>query len=500
MTIGELLKNIPARSIFGDTNTEIGQIRYNSREVEAGDVFVAINGFHVDGHIFIPEAIRRGAAIIIHESESRYPEVIDVHVANSRQTLARMADRFYNSPASALSIIGITGTNGKTTTAFLIKNILDRAGFPCGLIGTIQYQIGNKIIEPVWTTPEAPELHHLFAQLRDQRMRCISMEVSSHALKQDRVFGLQFRVAVFTNLSRDHLDFHKDMEDYQRSKEKLFEQLDPVVGWGVSNLDDPVGKSLAKKYPQCFYTYSAKRFEGDIYPDGVEISSNGIAGIFETPAGGLEIKSPLNGEFNVYNILAAIGVGVAMDVAPGDIVRGIEQTAFVPGRFEKISVGQPFNVIIDFAHTPDSVERSLAAARKITKGKIIALLGCGGDRDAGKRPLMGQIVSTASDICIITSDNPRTEKPEKIIDDIYAGISHGAVTVRIADRKSAIEHALSLANEGDTVILLGKGHERYQIIGTKRIVFDDHEISKTWLEQQKWDQSPVNKERSIELT
>ena len=483
ITIGDLLQGVDVQSLIGNMDTEIKQIHHNSKNIEEGDVFVALAGIHADGHDYIPMAIEKGAAVVVHEKKLQLEGVINVRVGNTHKALALMADRYFNSPASSTLITGITGTNGKTTTTYIVKQILDSAGVSCGLIGTINYQIGDTLIEPPWTTPDALELHSLLARMRDKQLQSVVMEVSSHALKQDRVYGLQFRAAVFTNLSRDHLDYHPDMEDYRRSKEKLFGQIDPVKGWGVSNLDDPVGEEIAKKYSERMITYSSKRLRGDIYPDEIELTSTGMKGTFETPVGKLDITSPLVGEFNLSNVLAAIGTGITLEIKSESIVEGIKKASSIPGRFEKISAGQSFNVIVDYAHTPDSVSRALKAARKFTDGKVITLLGCGGDRDQGKRSLMGEIAAEFADTAIITSDNPRSEDPEKIIDEIFDGISSSAQAVRMVDRKQAIEQALSLAKSGDTVVLLGKGHEKYQVIGTRRIPFDDREIAEKWLKK-----------------
>ncbi len=498
MIVRELLRDIEILSVKGDEDITIREIRHHSGQVEPGDLFVALKGVHADGHTFIENAVSRGAAAVVHEREEHVEHALSIRVDDTSVALADLADAFYGSPAKNLTIVGITGTNGKTTTSYMIKNILETAGYPCGLFGTIQYMIGNDMIVPLWTTPEALELHRLLARMRDRRMRCVVMEVSSHALKQRRVHGIQFSVGVFTNLTRDHLDYHPDMEDYRRSKEMLFEQLDPVMGWGVANLDDPVGEELPAKFARHFITYSRRRGMGDVYPESIETSFAGIRGSFETPAGSLRISSKLTGEFNVSNILAAIGTGIAMEIEPEAIIEGIEETEVIPGRFERVDEGQPFSVIVDYAHTPDSVERALETARKITRGRLIGLLGCGGDRDHGKREIMGRIVSSLADLAIITSDNPRTENPDAIIDDIFKGIPAGVPVVRIADRKAAIEYALSLAGPDDAVMLLGKGHENYQVIGRTKFPFDDREIARKWIRGRSADGSPEYRSGGIQ--
>lgn len=480
MNLREILRDVDVMKINGDDNIEIDDIKYNSEDVTVNDIFVAIKGTHTDGNIFIDDAIRKGASCIIHEGENTYTGVTDIVVENSRKALAQISDRFYLSPSKDINLIGITGTNGKTTVSYLIKSILEASGEKTGLMGTISYAIEDESVDAPLTTPESLEIQRFLYKTRSKGARFAVMEVSSHALKQNRTFGLAFSGAVFTNLSRDHLDYHKSMEDYRDTKLKLFRQVDPDSGFIVINDDDPVSDIIRKTINTHCIGYSVNK-KSDIYPLSSEVSFNGTNITAQTPVGEITIHSKLVGGFNIYNILASIGTGIGLNINTETIKKGIENVEGVQGRAETIECGQKFKIIIDYSHSPDSVRNILSAVKPLTVGKVIAVLGCGGDRDEGKRPLMGSIVSEYADIPVITSDNPRTEDPIKIIDGMIEGIERKEKIIILPDRKEAIIKALSIAGDNDTVLILGKGHENYQIIGRKKIHFSDREIASEYL-------------------
>ncbi len=478
MKLKEIIKDVEILKKSGNEDIEIKNIKYNSKNVEKGDIFVAIKGMLSDGHKYIEDAVKKGASAVIHENNGLHPDIVNIKVPDSRKALALISDRFFNSPSKNLNLIGITGTNGKTTISYLIKNIIEASGEKCGLMGTISYKIDDESDDAVLTTPESYEIHSFLNRIRNKNASYAVLEVSSHALKQNRTYGLTFNTAVFTNISRDHLDYHPDMEDYIESKLKLFDQ-EPHTS--IINIDDPVHKKIIKKNIYCI-GYAISRL-ADIFPLKFDYSLDGINLIADTPRGMIEINSKLIGYFNIYNILAAVGAGISLNINNDIIKKGIENTEPISGRTEKIEHGQKFNVIIDYSHTPDSIFNVISTVKKITPGRVIAVFGCGGDRDKGKRQIMGKIAYENADKVIVTSDNPRTEKPDKIIKEITAGIDNPKDVLTIPDRKKAITKALTLAEENDSVLILGKGHETYQIIGKKRIHFSDKEIAENFLEK-----------------
>ena len=475
MNLKKLLENVDIIEIRGNNDIEIENIKYNSKDVEMGDIFVAIKGSHFDGHNFIEDAIKKGACAVVHQNNKTYSNITNIVVSESRKALAQLSDRFYNSPSKSLKLIGITGTNGKTTTSYLIKSIIETSGEKVGLLGTISYRIENECIDASLTTPESLEMHSFFNKINKLKAKYAVLEVSSHSLKQNRTYGLKFHSAVFTNISRDHLDYHQNMEDYINSKLMLFAQLDDKGSFAIINTDDVVSERIIKNVKRNYFNYSITK-KSDIYPINYEINFNGIRLTANTPKGEININSKLIGSFNIYNILAAIGVGIGLDIDSDAIKRGIELIENVPGRAEKLELRQKYNIIIDYSHTPDSLFNIISTMKRITKGRVIAVFGCGGDRDKGKRPIMGRIAEENADITIITSDNPRTEDPNQIISDIVQGIKKKENIIQIPDRKKAIFKALSIAEESDSVLILGKGHETYQIIGNKKIHFNDKEV------------------------
>jgi len=477
-----LLEALPDKRVLGRMPSEIRGVAYDSRKVEPGEVFVAIAGLKQDGRRFVEEALARGAAAVVLEGEDILEgrEVGRVLVASSRAALARLADRYFGHPSGALTVVGITGTNGKTTTSYLVEALLATEGRRTGLIGTVQYRIGDMSLPAGQTTPEALETQSLLRRMRDAGVTGVAMEVSSHALALSRVEGIDFDVAVFTNLTQDHLDFHVTMDAYRDAKRHLFQLL--AAGTkssraAVVNADDPSGPAMVAGLPLRTLTY-AVRAPADIHPARWSSGAEGIRMSVRTPGGPLEIASPLVGEHNVENLLAAIGVGLALGMDASVITCALGSVASVPGRFERVEAGQPFLVVVDYAHTPDALERTLETARKLRGpgGRLAVVFGCGGDRDRGKRPLMGEIASRLADHVWVTSDNPRSEAPAAIIADIVAGIRAGAARDRhetIVDRKTAIQRALTWAAAGDVVVIAGKGHETYQIVGSEVLPFDD---------------------------
>src|SRR6266851_3815076 len=453
-------------------------IAYDSRGVERGNVFVAMQGLHADGAAFARQAIERGAMAVVSER----PAPPDVPVAwvvveDARLALAVLAAAFWRHPSADMQVVGITGTNGKTTTAYLVASILDAAGIRCGVLGTVGYRIGDEMREATRTTPEATEVQSLLREMVDGGCGACAMEVSSHALSLRRVDETRFAVAVFTNLTRDHLDFHDDMEAYFQAKRRLFEMLPPDAP-AVINLDDPRGVALSEAGARPV-TYAINR-SADVTPGPLSLSLEGLAFDVRTPRGVLRIRSALVGRPNAYNILAAVSTGTSLGVAPEAIERGVSALRGVPGRFQVISSPKDeVTVIVDYAHTDDALRNLLETTRLLARGRLITVFGCGGDRDRTKRPLMGAVAGRLSDLILITSDNPRTEDPRRIIEEIQRGIT--ADTRRdsrqrlltIVDRREAISKAIELARPGDLVLVAGKGHEKYQVIGSQVLPFDD---------------------------
>ena len=477
-----LLEALTDKRVLGQLPAEIRGVAYDSRKVAPGEIFVAIPGLKQDGRRYVEDALARGATAVVLEGadllEGR--RVGRVLVGSTRAALARLADAYFGHPSGSLTVIGITGTNGKTTTSYLVDGLLAAQGRRTGLIGTVQYRIGALSIPAGQTTPEALETQQLLRRMVDDGVTGVSMEVSSHALALSRVEGIDFDVAVFTNLTQDHLDFHVTMDAYRDAKRHLFALLaagHKPTRTAVVNADDPSGLAMVADLPLHTVTYGV-RGRADVRPTRWSSGAEGIRMNVRTPAGHLDIASPLVGEHNVENLLAATGVGVALGMEPALIARALGSVASVPGRFERVEAGQPFLVVVDYAHTPDALERTLETARKLRgpSGRLAVVFGCGGDRDRGKRPLMGGIAARLADRVWVTSDNPRSEPPEAIIADIVAGIPGGLALDRhetIPDRKAAIQRALAWAGAGDVVVIAGKGHETYQIIGSDVLPFDD---------------------------
>lgn len=497
MKLRELLRGVGDwESGIKDMDMDISGIAYDSRKVKEGYLFVAIKGEKYDGHDFITEAIKRGAAAIVYERDVRERKngsPLYIKVKDSRSSLACVAHNFYEAPSEHLTLIGITGTNGKTTTTYIVKSILESWEKEVGLIGTIQYMVKDKTFPASYTTPESLEFHGLLRDMLSSGCTHVVTEVSSHALAQRRVDKAVFKVAVFTNLTRDHLDFHKTMEDYFRAKERLFRELIDREGTCVINLDDPYGKRLISELRSAsggrdtgiqILTYGLE--EGaDIVAMEIKNSLDGLRFKISFHGRSYDVSSPLMGFPNVYNILSAAGASISLEVPWQTIIKGIEKAGGVKGRFEKVDLGQNFLCIVDYAHTEDALERLIYTAKELVKNssrnghyvppRVITVFGCGGDRDRGKRPRMGAVATRLSDLVIITSDNPRSEEPSEIIREIEDGVVKRNYITE-PDRRKAIRKAIDMAGGSDVIIIAGKGHEDYQEVKGVRYRFNDKEI------------------------
>ena len=496
MVLHELLEKLTDAEIHGDTAIRITSLTCDSRAVHPGTLFFALRGLKVDGHNYIEKAVEAGAAAVVLEDAASAPTGLPwVRVADGRAAMGRLSALFNGDPTATKPLIGITGTNGKTTTTYLIEAILAATGLPTAVLGTISYRFGTTEIGASHTTPESTELQDAFRQLAAAGAQAFVMEVSSHALEQKRVDGCHFDVGIFSNLTRDHLDYHGDMEQYLAAKSRLFSELlkpDDIkaIRRAVVNMDDPYGVRI-KAAASCPVVTFGMDQDWDVRPEEVHLSVRGISGVLHTPKGEFPFASNLLGRFNLSNILAAVSAGIALDLPLSAIRAGIEGHNTVPGRMEKVENSHGITCLVDYAHTGDALENVLATLKEIATGRIITLFGCGGDRDNGKRPIMGRIATDMSDLAIVTSDNPRTEDPQGILAQIVAGIKPLCIRayrcdelaggfpdrgfVVVENRHEAIRLAISLANRGDIVLLAGKGHEDYQIIGTTKQHFDDRE-------------------------
>jgi UDP-N-acetylmuramoyl-L-alanyl-D-glutamate--2,6-diaminopimelate ligase len=469
-------------------------VSHDSRRIAPGSVFVALHGLVADGNAFVPQAVSRGAIAVVSEAEPRPDvQVPWLRVADARAALASIADVFFGRPSDHMAVVGITGTNGKTTTAYLLGEIFEQAGIKCGLAGTILYRVGDEERLASRTTPEASDMQQLLREMVDRGCGACVMEVSSHALALKRADGIRFRAGVFTNLTRDHLDFHGDMDGYFASKRRLFDLL-PEEGAAIVNVDDPRGRSLLD-VPRRVISYAIDR-AADVTPGPLSFSLHGLEFEATTPRGPVAVRSRLVGRPNVYNILAATATAVALDLPMAAVEGGLQSLAGVPGRFEIVSAaGDAITVVVDYAHTDDALKNLLETARPLAPRRLITVFGCGGDRDRSKRPLMGAVVSRLSDVVVVTSDNPRSEEPERIIEDILRGIhpagGRGPAAgkrsshLKIVERRQAIERAIALAEPGDMVLIAGKGHERTQVIGERVLPFDDAAVAREALDRRR---------------
>ena len=479
MRLSELLSRLPGAELHGDPALDVVEVTHDSRRCGPGALFVAIRGLAIDGNQFVDAARRKGALVVASEEPPR-GEGTWLRVSDARAALAVLSAAVLGDPASSLELVAVTGTNGKTTTAYLIDSALRAAGETCGLVGTVEYRIGDRVAEAVRTTPESSDLQALFRQMVDAGCRRAVLEVSSHSLTLKRVYGLVFRVAVFTNLTRDHLDFHGDMDRYFAAKRLLFESLLREDGHAIVNLDDDRSGELLRASRGTVWTYSIDNPAADIQAQGLSLSLDGTRFRARTPAGPLEIETVLLGRFNVQNVLAALGAALALGLPSEAVRRGIAALRGVPGRMERVAVGQPFTVLVDYAHTDDALKNLLETVRGLKPRRVITLFGCGGDRDRTKRPLMGAVASRLSDLVVLTSDNPRSEPPEAILEEIRRGIppARAKDTLLLPDRREAISRAIETAEPGDVVVLAGKGHENYQVLRERSVPFDDRQVAR----------------------
>jgi UDP-N-acetylmuramoyl-L-alanyl-D-glutamate--2,6-diaminopimelate ligase len=501
----ELLEKVDVLEVHGTRAREIEGICFDSRRCEADFLFVAVAGMKFDGHLFVPEAVRRGAKAIVYEKEiARHASYTSIRVRDSRRALGVLGKNFFENPSGALGLVGVTGTNGKTTVTYLLESILREAGHEPGVIGTVNYRWGTKVLPASHTTPESFELQRLLAEIRSAGITHVVMEVSSHALELRRVEDCEFDLGIFMNLTRDHLDFHGTMEDYYASKKRFFTDLLAGEKNGrrqgrIINIDDPWGRRLAEELgAKGLVTFGIDSI-AFVQAKEAELSLGEIRAEIETPAGAFPLRAPLSGRFNLYNILAATAAAFHLGIPLSAIQRGIECAKPVPGRLEKISESGEPAVFVDYAHSEDALKRVLQNLARFRKGRIITVFGCGGDRDRGKRPLMGRAAAEQSDLLIVTSDNPRTEEPLAIIGAIEGGIDAnvmkkispeelraagaGKTYTVVADRREAIGLAIGMASPDDIVLIAGKGHEDYQIIGTVTIPFDDRTVGREALDR-----------------
>jgi UDP-N-acetylmuramoyl-L-alanyl-D-glutamate--2,6-diaminopimelate ligase len=500
MKLNELMAHsrVTPYSCTGNADVEITGITYDSRRIRPGYLFVCIRGEHHDGHAYIPEAAAKGAVAVVIDKETKVPGTLGVvKVTDSRKALGDIAAAFYHNPSASMFCIGVTGTKGKTTTTYLIKSVLDKAGMSCGIIGTLGCVSRNLTIPAKHTTPESSDIQEFLATMRASEEKAVAMEVSSHAIALQRIRGIDFDLGVFTNIGHDHLDFHGSFSNYLATKASFFENLAAEsVSHGKSNktkisiinVDDPNSDFILSKVPTGIITYGISNGSAQITAKELRLYGKDTSFTAHTPQGNFPVSLNLKGIFNVYNALAAIACGLARGLDPDTISSGLQSLKGVPGRFESVDEGQPFAVLVDYAHTPDSLENILREARHLGPGTLTVVFGCGGDRDRSKRPVMGKIAAALADRVIITSDNPRTEDVGDISKEIEEGVlNEGQPRLGyeiIVDRASAIERAILSAEEGDVLVIAGKGHETYQIFHDATIHFDDREVAASLLKER----------------
>ena len=472
----------------GNADLNIASIEYDSRRITSDALFVAISGEKFDGYDFAKQAVANGAVALLGERDVCPAAAAHVTVSNARQAMADIAARFYGYPAAKLNLFGVTGTNGKTTTCFLIRDILEAAGHFTGLVTSSVYDTGSEIIHALRTTPESLDLQRLLFQISKNSCDSAVIEVSSHSLIMHRVDNVLFKTVLFTNLTRDHLDFHNSMEEYLKAKAQLLNHLTDNDATAVINIDVPEFVSLMNSDDINFVTYSLSNPEADIYCSSYRIEPSSTKFDLMTPTGMRHVKLNIPGRFNLINAVAAAAACHSGGIADEDIVNGLEHAVPVPGRLNYIDQGQPFALYVDFAHTPDALERACEAVKELSAGRLLLLFGCGGDRDKGKRPLMGEVAGRLADFVCVTSDNPRSEDPHAIIEDIKPGLSGAEVKIE-PDRKKAIGTVLKKAQAGDVVLLAGKGAEKYQEIEDEFIPFDEIDIARQALNELGYDQT-----------
>ena len=486
MKLSELIKAIPTIKIRGTLDIEINNLTQDSRQVEAGALFFCVKGMVTDGHRFLKQAVEKGAvAVIVQDWPAECHNLTIIQVPDVSKIIKEVAGVFYDYPDRKLQLIGVVGTNGKTTTTYLIKSILEAAGHKVGLIGTITNLIAAQALVAHNTTPGVLELQQIFAAMVKAGMEYVVMEVSSHSIAQGRVAGLTFRAGVFTNITQDHLDFHRTFEEYLRVKSRFFIDL-PQTAWAIINNDDNHAEQIIDKTVARVITYGIAQLS-EVQAEKIQMTINGSKFIAVTSLGSISIDLKLTSECNVYNSLGALTVGLVMGVDPETIKRGLESVSGVPGRFQPVPEAKDFDVFVDYAHTPDGLENVLKTGRKLAAKRLIVVFGCGGDRDRTKRPVMGAIAAKLADLTILTSDNPRSEDPARIIQEIELGFIHANPPAQYfveADRTKAIKKVIELAEPGDQIWIVGKGHEDYQEIAGRKIHFDDREVIRAALEEK----------------
>ncbi|MDZ4179616.1 MAG: UDP-N-acetylmuramoyl-L-alanyl-D-glutamate--2,6-diaminopimelate ligase [Coriobacteriia bacterium] len=471
----DIVDLLQGAGVISGPSIQVTGIAYRSDAVRPGDAFFCVPGHRFDGHMFAADAVRRGAAaLVVTRALPDFDNGLQVRVADARLALAYASAAFFGSPSRSLDVVGVTGTNGKTTTTYLIDSVLKASGRRTGLLGTVETRIAEESFEAGRTTPESADLQKLLATMRDAGVDAVSMEVSSHAIDLHRVAAVRFAVAGFTNLTQDHLDYHHTIEEYFSVKKRLFTDLDVAVG--VINIDDPLGAGLAAELDSALTVGTSS--DAAIRATDLRLGSEGSRFTLETPRGSVDVRLPLAGAFNVSNALVAAGCAYALDLPVRVIAEGLGAAPQVPGRLERVEEGQPFRVFVDYAHTPDSLEKAIEAVRRVTPGRVIVVFGCGGDRDPDKRPLMGA-AAQAADHAIVTSDNPRSEDPVGIILQIEDGMLPVRSSWQVeVDRRKAIAAAFAQAVSGDAILIAGKGHEDYQIFADRTIHFDDREVAR----------------------
>lgn len=478
MKLIDILNGAEGTLVQGDTNVDINNITIDSRKAKADSIFVCIKGMTVDGHSFIGSAYKNGCRVFVTEADTENiaSDATVFRVKSSREALDIMAANFYNHPSNSLELIGVTGTNGKTSTTYFMESVLDFVHKNTGIIGTVEIRINGKKCDIPFatsTTPDTLELNAILRQMADADVEDVVMEVSSHALELKKVDGLKFKAAIFTNLTQDHLDFHKTMENYCKAKAKLFKMCE----YGIINIDDEWADKIIENADCDITTFGVDK-EADVRAYDVEYLPDGVSFKADICGNKAEFRLPVPGRFSLYNALGVIAAAYKLGIAIEDIKNGIANIKGVPGRIQSVPNNKGFNVIVDYAHTPDGLDKIIRAVREFTKGRVITVFGCGGDRDKTKRPIMGKIAAELGDYCIITSDNPRTEEPEAILKEIEAGVNPVTANYeKYVDRKEAIFRAVAMAEKGDSVIIAGKGHENYEIFKDKTIHFDDVEVA-----------------------
>jgi len=483
-TLKELIETVDTVAITGDLSVLINKVEVDSRLIGEGDLFVAITGEKDDGIKYIANAIAKGATAVVAERDFTANPACKVIVKDMRSAVAKIAARYHKYPSKQLRLIGVTGTNGKTTITFLLKSILENRGKPVGVIGTLGYFTGKHSFEAINTTPGPIELERLLTIMTGEHLRYAVMEVSSHALAMRRVEELEFQVVAISNITQDHFDYHRSFESYRDAKAHILDLVTGQDKWAILNRDDKSFDYLLGRVKSSYLTFSLTDPRAELRLEDIEMSPSGTKFTLVTPLGKEHVDYQLVGLFNLENALCAAACAMAIGLDPWTIAKGLSERSFVMGRAHRVDAGQPFTVLVDYAHTPDALDNILQTGRQLTKGRLLVVFGCGGDRDRSKRPLMGQITSANADVVVCTSDNPRSEDPLAIIEDIRPGLDPKKEIAIEPDRQKAIELALSLCRDNDLLVVAGKGHENYQILGDRRIHFDDREIIENYLRER----------------